>query len=126
MGQEKRRNRRVPIRMDLEVSSIFKQDNVLVKDLNAPIEIIDISADGIGFNSKSEIPVGYYFNARLIFSEIESVHNSLNCVVKIIRARDLEDGVRNYGCEFVGMSSVFEYIFRGIEEKYPEEKKIEA
>ena len=50
---EQRRSRRMPIRLKLTVSSLFKQDNVQVKDLDAEIEVIDISRTGIGFISKS-------------------------------------------------------------------------
>ena len=46
---EQRRSKRIPTKMNLEVSSLFKQDNVKVNNINAPIEVIDISKDGIGF-----------------------------------------------------------------------------
>lgn len=39
---EQRRNIRIPVKMNLEVSDIFKQDNVKVSNINAPIEVIDI------------------------------------------------------------------------------------
>lgn len=115
---EKRRSRRIPIEMHLEVSSIFKQDNVRVNNINAPIDVINISKSGIGFLTKSILPVGYYFNSRLEFAEQQ---NSLNCVVRIVRQAELEDGLYNYGCEFVGMASVFDYIFDEAEQAYPED-----
>ena len=40
---EQRRSKRIPTKMNLEVSSLFKQDNVKVNNINAPIEVIDIS-----------------------------------------------------------------------------------
>lgn len=40
----------------------------------------------------------------------------MNCVVRIIRQAEYADGVFNYGCEFVGMASVFDYIFEEIEQ----------
>jgi hypothetical protein len=113
--EEQRRFPRVPIKMDLEVSDIFKQDNVRVNHIDAPIEIIDVSREGIGFNSKSVLPIGYYFNARL---EFEGRFNTLNCVVQIIREKKLMDGSNNYGCLFIGMPTVFDYIFKDIEDKY--------
>ena len=105
---EQRRSKRIPTKMNLEVSSLFKQDNVKVNNINAPIEVIDISKDGIGFLSSSMLPIGFYFNARL---EFEKHDRCLNCVVRIIRQAEYADGVFNYGCEFVGMASVFDYIF---------------
>lgn len=78
---EQRRSKRIPTKMNLEVSSLFKQDNVKVNNINAPIEVIDISKDGIGFLSSSMLPIGFYFNARL---EFEKHDRCLNCVVRII------------------------------------------
>ena len=115
MGYEKRRSKRVPIKMQLEVSSLFKQDNVHVKNINAPVEITDISRNGIGFITKSVLPIGFYFNSRL---EFENKDDSLNCVVQIVRRKQNDDGTTLYGCEFVGMPSIFDYIFEDIENEY--------
>ena len=45
----------------------------------------------------------------------EGEDENLNCVVKIVRQAKTEDGCYFYGCEFVGMASVFDYIFEDIE-----------
>ncbi|MCH5269092.1 MAG: PilZ domain-containing protein [Lachnospiraceae bacterium] len=111
---EQRRSKRIPVTMNLEVSSVFKQDNVQVSNINAPIEITDISKNGIGFVSKSILPIGFYFNSRL---EFQKEDRSLNCVVQIVRQVEMEDGKYHYGCEFVGMASVFDYIFEEIEKE---------
>lgn len=115
MGAEKRRSKRIPITMHLDVSSLFKQDNVHVKNINAPIEITDISRNGIGFVTKSVLPIGFYFNSRL---EFEKKNDSLNCVVQIVRRKQKDDGTTLYGCEFVGMPSIFDSIFDDIENEY--------
>lgn len=115
MGAEKRRSKRIPITMHLDVSSLFKQDNVHVKNINAPIEITDISRNGIGFVTKSVLPIGFYFNSRL---EFEKKNDSLNCVVQIVRRKQKDDGTTLYGCEFVGMPSIFDDIFDDIENEY--------
>ncbi len=111
--EQKRRSRRIPVKMELEVSSLFKQNNVHVNNIDAPIEIIDISKYGIGFVSKSILPIGYYFNANLRYKD-----DGINCVVKIIRRKEREDGLTTYGCEFVGMPSLMDYIFEDIEKEY--------
>lgn len=46
---EMRREKRWPIELQLEISSLFKQDNVKVENINAPIEVFDVSKAGIGF-----------------------------------------------------------------------------
>lgn len=64
---EMRREKRWPAKLNLEISNLFKQDHVKVENINAPIEVIDVSKAGIGFRSASVLPMGYYFNARLHF-----------------------------------------------------------
>lgn len=66
---EMRREKRWPIELQLEISSLFKQDNVKVENINAPIEVFDVSKAGIGFRTKSVLPIGYYFNARLVLGD---------------------------------------------------------
>lgn len=110
--EEHRRAKRVDLVMSLEVSSLFKQDNVKVENIHAPIEVQNLSKSGIGFVTDSVLPIGYYFNARLEFQEMGE---SLNCVVRILRQDKNKDGKNFYGCEFVGMASVFDYIFDDVE-----------
>lgn len=112
---ENRRGKRIPVGMHLEISSVFKQNNVHVSNINTPIEIIDISKYGIGFVSRSVLPIGFYFDSRLKF---EDKRDSINCVVRIVRRKQRDDGLTVYGCEFVGMSPVFDYIFDDTERDY--------
>lgn len=108
MSYEKRRSRRIPVDLQLEVSSIFKQDNIKVKELGAKIDVTDVSRTGIGFRSESILPVGFYFNAKLTLGKEDNV---LYCVVKIIRSMACNDNRTAYGCEFIGLAPVFSYVF---------------
>ena len=96
---ERRKNKRVPIQLALEVNQIFKQDNEVIGDLKAELEVVNISKTGIGFYSMDDLPLGYYFNAKLEFDE----KNYIFTVVKIIRKSIMGDTF-DYGCEFVGMA----------------------
>ena len=106
---EKRRNPRMDISMELHISSLFKQDNDSI-EINSPITIIDISKGGIGFTSNDFLPIGYYFNAVIQMGHQES---KLYCVVRIVRSQTVEgdDNQYLYGCEFVGMAPVLDFIF---------------
>ncbi len=106
--EEKRKNKRLPISLELSVSSLFKQDNVKAEVKDAPIIVTDISKGGIRFECDSILPVGYYFNAKL---ELGAQDCALYSVVKIIRSAEGEDGRIVYGCEFVGMAPVLGFIF---------------
>jgi hypothetical protein len=114
---EKRRAKRMIANMTIGVSSLFKQDNAKISNIDAPIEVKDISRGGIGFVSTAEFPVGYYFNTELSLTEHTDV---LKCVIKIIRVKKLDDGTYSYGAEFVGMPSVLSYIFEEYEEESQE------
>lgn len=111
------------MRMELNVSSLFRQDNVKVDMKDTPIHVTDISRGGIGFECESILPVGYYFNAKLQIGEKEDDDSVLYTVVKIIRAREGKDGEINYGCEFVGLAPIFDYIFDEFEERADQEKE---
>lgn len=112
--KDKRKNKRTGIKLYLEVSSVFKQDNVRISEINAPIEVTDISQGGIGFISENVLPLDFYFNAKFDFG---GENNMFYGVVRIIRCTPLEDGMYSYGCEFVGKAPIFDYIFDEIEKK---------
>lgn len=111
--EEKRRNKRVPISMQLEISTLFKQDNVKVGNVDAPIEIINISRTGIAFKTESILPINYYFNSKIQLGDEKS---RFYCVVKIIRREKVDDRVSVYGCEFIGFAPVFNHIFDDFEQ----------
>lgn len=106
---EKRKNPRMNAKLELHISSLFKQDNDSIA-INSPITITDVSKGGIGFTSDDFLPIGYYFNASL---QLGRQSAKLFCVVKIVRSQ-LMDGEGThylYGCEFVGMAPVLDFIF---------------
>lgn len=106
--EEKRRYKRLPIQLNLEVSQLFKQDNDVISDLNAEIHVFDINQAGIGFTTTTYLPEGYYFNATIL---LESSEQKILTVVKILNVFQLEDGSYRYGCEFVGLAGIFNYVF---------------
>lgn len=112
---EKRRANRIPLFLKLELSSLFKQDNVKINLDMTPIEVTDISKTGIGFVSSSVLPLNYYFNAKLCLRDESS---SLYCVLQIVRTQSLDAKMTKYGCEFVGFPPILNYIIDEYEEKY--------
>lgn len=107
MMQEKRRSKRLPVQLELIVSRLFRQEEITL-NINEPITVVDVSKLGIGFVTAADMPVNYYFNARL---ELGNAENSLYCVVRIIRKIPKEDGTFSYGCEFVGLAPVLRPVF---------------
>lgn len=112
MMQEKRRSKRFPIQLELIVSSLFNQDASAKVQVSHPIHVVDVSKLGIGFTSCDDLPLNYYFNAKL---ELGSPENSLYCVVQIIRKQPKEKEGFSYGCEFVGLAPVLGTVFDSYE-----------
>jgi hypothetical protein len=117
--QEKRRSKRLPIQLELVVSKLFKQEATATIEINEPIHVMDVSKLGIGFVTSNDLPLNYYFNAKL---ELGSPENSLYCVVQIIRKQKKEDGVISYGCEFVGMAPILGMVIDKYEKSLEEKK----
>lgn len=100
MSIEKRKNERLPIKLELNISELFKQDNNTIEGINESIDVIDISKSGLGFHSDRDIPINYYFDAK-----IQLPHKHFYTVIKIIRSIKIENGFR-IGCEFVGLGDI--------------------
>lgn len=115
---ERRQSKRIPVTLELMISDLFIQDNDKIK-MDSPIIVKDVSRHGIGFVSKSTLPMNYYFNAAL---NIGGEGSTLYTVVKIIRCVTLGDGEYSYGCELIGIAPVLDYIFDELEANYNEEE----
>ena len=105
---EKRRSKRIPVEMHLSISTLFRQNNVSITDIDSPITVENISKEGIGFTSKSIFPLDYYFNAEL---KLGGDNSNLYCVIRIMRCEPLDNGEFSYGCQIVGLSPSLDYIF---------------
>ncbi len=114
--QEKRKYERLPIKLKLEVSNLFKQDGIKIDSIDTEIEVFDISKAGIGFMSDAKLPVDYYFNATL---EFETTDEIILSVVKILYVTPIGNSGYRYGCEFVGLPSMYHHIF----DEYAQSKK---
>lgn len=98
--KERRKYKRLPIELHLEVDEVFKQDNIVIKNLNASVSVFDISKSGIGFISDASLPLGYYFRGRINLGN----GDFFNVVIQIIRAHITEFNNKVYGAEFVGLA----------------------
>ena len=106
--EEKRKNKRLPIKIKLEVSKLFKQDGIKIDSLDTEIEVFDISKAGIGFMSVTKLPTDYYFNATIEFDNSDDIILS---VVKILYRTEIGSYGYRYGCEFIGLPSMYDHIF---------------
>lgn len=110
---DRRKYKRIPFNIKLVVDSLYKQDHVELNNLESEIEILNISKSGLGFESRADLPMDFYFNAHIVLDEEKRFFG----VLKIIRKGELEDGF-SYGCEFVGLADILSNII----EEYDMEK----
>ncbi len=96
---EKRKHKRLPIKIELGINELFRQDNEIIEDIHIEAFVINISKTGIGFESSAIIPISYYFDARIDLNEKDFFY----CVLKIVRIEEHENYYL-YGCEFVGLA----------------------
>ncbi|MBP1754232.1 MAG: PilZ protein [Firmicutes bacterium] len=98
--KDRRKYKRLPIELHLEVDEVFKQDHIVIKDLNASVSVTDISRSGIGFISEGSLPLGYYFRGRINLGDGDFFY----VVLQIVRAHISENSYKIYGAEFVGLA----------------------
>jgi len=48
---------------------MYKQDYEVIDNVDAVIDLFDISRGGLGFYCTSDLPTDYYFNVNIIFDE---------------------------------------------------------
>lgn len=99
--RERRKAERYPAEIKIKIESLYKQDYVMIENVNQDIVVTDVSKSGVGFVSATELMMDYYFNARITFNEEHFFYS----VLKIIRISQHEDGY-HYGCEFVGLADI--------------------
>lgn len=99
-ANERRSYKRLPIKLRLEVDEVFKQDSIVIKDINASISVFDISKSGIGFVSKAILPMEYYFRGLISLGDGEF----FRVVIQIVRSSFGEGNEKVYGAEFVGLA----------------------
>lgn len=114
---EKRKSKRLPVDMSLKISNIFRQNNELITKIDAPINVTNISKRGIGFETQASLPIGYYFNAKI---NLGNNLSSLYTVVQIVRVEPYEDHMY-YGCEFIGLAPILDFVFEDFNPGWDEE-----
>lgn len=111
--EERRRHQRLPVDIYLHVDSLYKEGKEALEEINKDIEVVDISKGGIGFITPVELPLNFFFNARISLGEDRSFYS----VLKIIRVHfDEKEGLYHYGCEFVGLADILTHYIDDYEE----------
>jgi hypothetical protein len=99
--EERRKHDRLPLNMELTISSLFKQDYELIPNINEGIKVNNISKSGIGFICGHELPLDYYFDAKIQLTPDKYFY----AVLKIVRMEKTEGGYY-VGCEFIGLADI--------------------
>lgn len=98
---DKRRNKRLPVNIKLEIESLYQSGDEDYKHINDKVTLINVSKSGIGLISEIELSIGYYFNAKIIIDDEKMFYS----VLRIVRCHKINEGYM-IGCEFVGLADV--------------------
>ncbi|CBK74274.1 PilZ domain [Butyrivibrio fibrisolvens 16/4] len=96
--EEKRKNKRLDIGVKVEIERIDEANITTVKYME--VEVTNISKTGLAFRVPFEFEVGACFDAKIQIWTKETI----DTVFKVVRVNQLENGVYEYGCIFVGMT----------------------
>ncbi len=98
--QERRKFKRLPIELQLDIKKVYKQDYVVIENVDVEIAVFDISKSGIGFISTAKLPLDYYFDAKIKLGDEDYFYT----VIHIVRGEIRKDDQKVYGAEFVGLA----------------------
>lgn len=99
--ENRRKSKRLPVNIKLKIDSLYKSGDETLKSVDDDVTVINVSKTGIGFISEIELPLGYFFNAKITIDEEKRFYS----VLKIVRNQRINEGYI-VGCEFVGLADV--------------------
>ncbi len=96
--EEKRGSKRLEIAVTVELERI--DDNSVTTVKYATVDVTNISKTGLAFRVGQELSVGACFDCKIQIWTKETIDS----VIKIVRSKELDNGMYEYGCTFVGMT----------------------
>lgn len=98
---EKRKDLRVPININLEISEVIIGNHLVTLKMPMAARAIDLSSSGIRLASVIEVPAtSFFFCFPLILKD-----QSITCVAEVVRREYLHD-IPLYGCQFINLEAV--------------------
>ena len=95
--EEKRKHKRLDLYVDVQLEHLDEEGVTTLKYVQ--VDVTDISRSGIGFNAKTQLSVGTYYNTKIQIWTKEVV----DTVIEIVRCEEVADGY-HYGAVFIGMT----------------------
>ena len=99
--KERRRAHRMPYEAVITIDEVYNQESAVKEKKEIAIHVLDISKGGIGFTAKEDLPLDFYFNAKIDLGNGRQFYS----VLKLIRKDEHENGYV-YGCEFTGLADI--------------------
>lgn len=109
---ERRKDKRFPFEITLKIEELYKQDNIKLENINEVFKVVDLSRRGVGFISGDDLPLEFYFNAKITIDQEKHFYS----VVKIIRKDEDDNKKFHYGCEFVGLADILSNVIDALDD----------
>lgn len=103
---ERRKAKRLDYTAMIILEELYNQNTIIKEPQSVNIVVHDISKGGMGFYSESDLPLNFYFNAKIDLGERRKFYS----VLRIIRKEVSENGFQ-YGCEFTGLADILMTYF---------------
>ncbi len=104
---ERRKSKRMDISVNIKLKAI--QEKMLSTDINAEefdVHVINISKDGIAFKSTEKMELNTFYDTTIELWDKET----FDAVIEIIRMENLGTPETTYGCRFIGINAIKQYL----------------
>jgi c-di-GMP-binding flagellar brake protein YcgR len=110
--KERRKNKRIPYNAIMTIDEVYNQSETIKEEQIIKIKVTDISKGGMGFETDTELPLNYYFNAKIDLGNDRLFYS----VLRIMRKKEIEEGF-DYGCEFTGLADILSLYIEDYQEE---------
>lgn len=103
MEHEKRRSSRMAVDVAIKLKQLRDGDAVTdTTDMEpVPVHVVNISRDGIAFQTKEELHLNALYDTTVVFDNKERI----DAVIEIVRMENSGAEETTYGCRFIGINA---------------------
>ncbi len=104
---ERRKSKRMDISVSIKLKTIQeKAVSTDISDKEFMVHIINISKDGIAFKSTEKMELNTFYDTTIELWDKET----FDAVIEIIRMENLGVPETTYGCRFIGINAIKQYL----------------
>lgn len=104
---ERRKSKRMDISVSIKLKTIQEKSvSADINDNEFEVHVINISKDGIAFKSAEKMELNTFYDTTIELWDKET----FDAVIEIIRMENLGVPETTYGCRFIGINAIKQYL----------------